>query len=331
VCKAAALEQLRGARLRRPLRVVGTWAEEIGMLGTRALVASGGTRGFRHALVGEPSELVAIRAHKGYGVYHARIARAPLPTGQRGQAVEYVLQGESAHSSTPHLGRNAIELALDRLAESDVQGVVLLEGGSAVNQVPARCTLRAVLADPAAHDAPVASFDCAPLLGFHRAWREVSSALRVPANADFDPPYTVGNLGRAILADGAVEITFDLRLVAGADGEGALARLGRFAKIECARTNPPLATAPDALLVQAMRAAQGAVGLAERVGTKATSTEAGLLSAAGLETLVIGPGVSVGNVHKPNEHTSIAQLAQARDLYREVVQRLCVESPPCSS
>ena len=58
--------------------------------------------------------------------------------------------------------------------------------------------------------------------------------------------------------------------------------------------------------------------------TKATCTEAGLLAEAGLDVVVLGAGTSVGNVHRPNEHTRISQLAQARDLYREVIERLCV-------
>ena len=47
----------------------------------------------------------------------------------------------------------------------------------------------------------------------------------------------------------------------------------------------------------------------------------------------MGAGVSVGNVHRPNEHTRISQLLRARELYREVIGRLCVgsEGKPCTS
>ena len=48
--------------------------------------------------------------------------------------------------------------------------------------------------------------------------------------------------------------------------------------------------------------------------------------------MVLGPGVSVGNVHRPNEHTRISELKRAVEIYREVVHQLCVEeSEPCSS
>jgi hypothetical protein len=73
VCKAAGLAGVDRSRLRRPVRVVGTFGEEIGLLGVRWLIDNGLVEGFRYALVGEPSELVAIHAHKGRRVYEARI------------------------------------------------------------------------------------------------------------------------------------------------------------------------------------------------------------------------------------------------------------------
>ena len=47
---------------------------------------------------------------------------------------------------------------------------------------------------------------------------------------------------------------------------------------------------------------------------------------AGLDAVVLGAGSSVGNVHRPNEHTRVAELSTARDLYHEVVRTLCVEA-----
>jgi acetylornithine deacetylase/succinyl-diaminopimelate desuccinylase-like protein len=95
--------------------------------------------------------------------------------------------------------------------------------------------------------------------------------------------------------------------------------------VEPLRINPPLETARDADLVRAVVAAQESLGLGERVGTKPTSTEAGIFSAAGLEAVVIGAGVSAGNVHRPNEQTRISQLEAMRDLYRETLRRLAGE------
>ena len=108
-------------------------------------------------------------------------------------------------------------------------------------------------------------------------------------------------------------------------GHARGAALAGFAEIEVMRTNPPLATPRDSRLVEALAGAQVAAGLGRRLGTKATCTEAGLLSEAGLEAVVFGPGPSVGNVHKPNEHTRISELELARDVYRGAILSLCTD------
>ncbi len=322
VCKAAALARLRGRKLRRPLRVVGTFAEEIGLVGARWLVESGHLRGFRQALVGEPSELAAIRAHKGYSVFEAQI---PLPrvSVHTGRLEHDEFAGHSAHSSTPQLGRNAIESALGRLSQADTLGVNALEGGGAVNQVPATCTLTRLVRGNGAGCEDVR--DARPLVAFHQGWRSLLARLAELKDADFDPDCTVGNLGRVALRDDVCTLTFDLRPIPGTDPEAVVSGLEEFAEIRCLRTNPPLETPADSELVRAVVRAQRAAGAPERVETKATCTEAGLLSAAGLDAIVLGAGRSVGNVHRPNEHTRLSQLEQAAELYAAAIADLCAE------
>ena len=328
VCKAAALEQVDRGRLRRPIRVVGTFAEEIGLLGARHFVERGGARGFRYALIGEPSELVGIRAHKGYAVFEATLSLTRVEAGA-GTTRECVLRGRAAHSSTPHLGENAIDAALARLRESDVRGVRGLEGGGAVNVVPDRAVLSLdVAADGQAEAGGAASpaYDPTPLVQFHQAWRERLIEVASVRDADFDPDHTVGNLGKIQLRDGSCVIRFDLRPVPGVDVREVVRPLERLAKVELVRRNPPLATSASGPLVGAVQEAQRAAGVEPRILTKATCTEAGLLAESGeLEAVVLGAGVSIGNVHRPNEYTVISQLAQARDIYRGLIERLCGE------
>lgn len=320
VCKVAGLAQVDAAELKRPVRLVGSFGEEIGLIGARWLVHEGLTQGYRHALVGEPSELAAIRAHKGYAVFEAHIPlekHGPAP----GRVVTQQFAGAQAHSSTPHLGKNAIEAALERLAEADQRGFVALEGGGTVNQVPASCELSLVV-DPGPEVTKGYRYDASPLIAFHSAWREWLAALAAVRDADFDPDHTVANLGSARLSEDRVTLTFDVRPIPGVDPGEVVAPLTEFAEIVCLRTNPPLMTSPDAPLVRAIMAAQRSLGVGERVATKATCTEAGLLANSGLDAVVIGPGTSVGNVHRPNEHTRIVELGTARDLYSWVVREL---------
>ncbi len=331
VCKVAALAEIDPQRLTRGLRIVGTFGEEIGLLGTRWLVESGRVHGFRYALVGEPSELVAIHAHKGYAVFDARVALEPLTSASGVRVIEECFQGHSVHSSTPELGSNAIELALERLAAPDARGFAALNGGGAVNKVPESARLELGI-ESADDEARGELYAAQPLLAFHQAWRRLLEQLAAHRDTEFDPDHTVGSLGRVEMREGAVVFGFDLRPIPGIDPEQAVQPLAQVAELECRLRNPPLATPLDSPLVRAVAAAREHAGLRPALATKGTCTEAGLLAQAGLEALILGAGPSVGNVHRPNEYTRISELAQARDIYRYVIESLCIrQAARCSS
>ncbi len=85
--------------LRRPLTIVATADEESSMEGALELVRQGSLNG-SHALIGEPTGLRPVRAHKGILMESIRLI------------------GHSGHSSDPSLGRSALDgmtLVLDEL------------------------------------------------------------------------------------------------------------------------------------------------------------------------------------------------------------------------
>lgn len=96
----AAVKPYLHTRLRHPLIVLATADEESSMSGARAL-ANEGIPGAspRYAIIGEPTGLVPIRAHKGIMMEAIRI------------------QGQSGHSSNPALGRNALEAMHSAMSE----------------------------------------------------------------------------------------------------------------------------------------------------------------------------------------------------------------------
>ncbi len=81
-----------GKTFTHPLVVLATADEESSMNGARALARSGIPGATpRYAVIGEPTELVPIRMHKGIMMEAVRV------------------RGQSGHSSNPALGKNALE------------------------------------------------------------------------------------------------------------------------------------------------------------------------------------------------------------------------------
>jgi acetylornithine deacetylase len=143
------LTALDPARLRRPLVLLFTYDEEVGTLGARHFTESyaGAARLPRGVVIGEPTGLRVVRAHKG-------MVRLRLE-----------FTGRAAHSGYPHLGRSAIEpaaraivslAALRRTMETErppnadafpevpftALNVGTVTGGSAANVVPGRCEVQ---------------------------------------------------------------------------------------------------------------------------------------------------------------------------------------------
>lgn len=85
-----AVRELKSSELKEPIIILATADEETSMEGARSLVDQGYPRA-RRAIIGEPTGLLPVRAHKGIMMESIR------------------LQGQSGHSSDPSLGNNAME------------------------------------------------------------------------------------------------------------------------------------------------------------------------------------------------------------------------------
>lgn len=131
-------------QLRRPLHLALSFDEEVGCLGAPLILADLKARGITpdYCIVGEPTNMAMVVAHKGIAVYRCRV------------------HGKSAHSSLTAQGVNAISYAsrligyVDTLAEEisgrddndalfDVPYSTLsigtIRGGTATNIVPNLC------------------------------------------------------------------------------------------------------------------------------------------------------------------------------------------------
>ena len=140
--QAVALSQQ--GQLRKPLHLALSFDEEVGCLGAPLMLEELSQRGINpdYCIVGEPSSMKMVVAHKGISVFRCSV------------------HGKSAHSSLTHQGVNAISYAAkligfidelaNQLAQSDqvdpmfdvpysTLSIGTIEGGTATNIVPNLC------------------------------------------------------------------------------------------------------------------------------------------------------------------------------------------------
>ncbi|MDN5566425.1 MAG: acetylornithine deacetylase [Psychrobacter sp.] len=141
---SAAVTLSKAGKLKRPIHLALSFDEEVGCLGAPLILADLAEQGITpdYCIVGEPTNMTMVVAHKGIAVYRCRV------------------HGKSAHSSLTNQGVNAISYAskmigfVDDLAEElsyrddndqvfDVPystlSVGTIQGGTASNIVPNLC------------------------------------------------------------------------------------------------------------------------------------------------------------------------------------------------
>ena len=152
---------------------------------------------------------------------------------------------------------------------------------------------------------------------------------RGPKNPHFQPPYSSLQIGRVsggqalnIIPDHAwAEI--EARAIEGVDPIALLAPV--FAQVESddALEAEVVASYPALALPEGSPLAALATTLTgqETVAAVSFGTEAGLYQAAGIPTVVCGPG-DIGRAHKPEEYILRDELAAARDMIVKLGRRL---------
>ncbi len=145
-CVLASVPLFKAHKLKEPIHIIISYDEEVGCAGVRPLLARLGEDlpRPRAVIVGEPTSMGVIDAHKRIDVYRTTVT------------------GKEAHSSLPAIGVNAISAAaeligeLDRIAETiattendprfeppySTVSVGVIDGGTAPNIVPKSCTFR---------------------------------------------------------------------------------------------------------------------------------------------------------------------------------------------
>jgi acetylornithine deacetylase len=257
-----------------PVHLAFSYDEEVGCRGAPDLAAAVSKLPSRPALciVGEPTHLGVVRAHKG------KIAR------------RITFKGRGGHSSLPHLGANAV-VAASRVASA-----------------------LAAMAD-----------------------RLVQSG---PRDAAFDPPYTTlhvaslhGGSALNFVPDHAV-LEFEIRYLPDADLSALLAEIdgelaARRAELQHSAPEanivvdefvsyPGFTIAPDHPMLATVARLTGDNNPA---GAVSFGTEAGFYAAAGIPTVVCGPG-DISRAHKADEWIGLDELAASDRMFERLASLL---------
>ncbi len=265
-CALAALPVFAKMPLKRPIHLAFSYDEEAGCKGVPHLIKLIPTLCALPdmCIVGEPSGLRAIRAHKGKA------------------AARITVRGRSGHSSRPDQGLNAIH-AMSEILSSAVNAAKALTHG--------------------------------------------------PFDNNFEPPYSSLQVGK-ISGGQAVNIIPDLciadieaRAISGVSPANLIEPLRRASDalqvhgfettFEMLSEYPALSLPDDAPLAALMQELTGI----EPLAAVSYGTEAGLYQAAGIDSIICGPG-DIARAHKANEFITRNELAACRSMLENLGARL---------
>ncbi len=248
LCKLHAVEKFRERKLKNPIYLVGTCGEEIGMFGVKYLIKSLSLNP-KYVLVGEPSDLKVVYAHKCLNIYRVSIGYQMVERDAHGfnRRIDLHAFGKSAHSSYPHLGTNAILACVRFLHRAIDYGFEMrftrVDGGDTVNKVPDLSLVQFYLTSHQFEDFKRFFRDSIKGEGNEKAFRvelggvgdagvrflpdplfpcltevvqffeQLSAELEKKKDDTYDPDISTVNFGQLKQKMGLVEMHFDLRLL----------------------------------------------------------------------------------------------------------------------
>ena len=332
LCKLHAIAALKNSTWKLPPVLVGTFGEETGMNGAIKLIRKKMISATM-ALVGEPTNMAAVCAGKGFAAVEIEIPfseeekelRAEHDVSDASTTQSRLFVGKAAHSSAPQFGESAILKMIDYLAKLP-DGLVLMEmeGGVNYNTVPSHAVLEIDMV------ANVKETIGSKITRIMKTVGDVERQFLNYPDRAFDPAIPTMNIGVVRTYEDFIKFSGCCRLPPTVSNDvyeswmellrSACADVGGVFRIT--EYKQPFRNDLTSPLVEACQKELAKLGLPSTCGTQSVANEANVFSRFGIPCVVIGPGRGVGNSHAPNEHVRIEQLHQAVQFYRGVLERV---------
>lgn len=327
LCKLEAISRFpKNANWRLPPVLVGTYGEEIGMMGSLRMIRKNMVSA-RMALIGEPSDLKLIASGKGLARVEIRI---PFEQDEKSYREEHnlreststqsrIFNGKSAHSSTPHLGESAVKKMMDYLLMlPSGLAVMEIDGGVNFNTVPNNAFLE--IDAVSGFSNPMA----AKVTGVYRQIQQMEK--------DFAQYGATVNIGLVRTHDDHVFIEGSCRIPPAVSNEVyetwmrdlQKACQGVGGTMSVTDYKRPWVADDKSMLVRGCLSELETLQMATEVSTQPSTNEASLWTRTGVECVAFGPGVREGNIHTPKEHVAIEDLKKATEFYCKVIERFCL-------
>lgn len=354
VCRILAAASVDREELKRPVIIAGLFGPDARVGGAMYLLDSGICVP-QWALVSEGTDLELVHAHRGQLVLRLGVELGPDQTESKrtGRAWRLEVAGEPAHAASPGLGQNAIDRALRILARFRSRGagftIHRLEAAHTPDRIPDACVVH--LHSERLDWAPWAPGLIAESLGDSaelgpalddalETWHQLITRLHelfrwtAPDTApDFLPSTPIYSLAGAMTSPDQLHLVLDYRTLPGQrieqltrDVESLARRLsspGHRITVDVERNLLPMDGSDDCHLVEVASSCLRELSVPPVTSTYGGYAEGWIFNAAGIETLLFGPGSTLAQGHRPNEHAAIQQIRRAAAFYERLIRRLC--------
>ncbi len=267
----AMVPKILATKLAHPIHLAYSYDEEVGCVGAPSMIEELVERGVNPSgcVVGEPTSMRTIIAHKGINAYRCRV------------------HGRAAHSSLTPKGLNAIEHAARIIC--------------AIRDMADRFKANGPYDD--AFDVPFTTLQTSMIRGG-------IAVNTVPDLCEFEFEYrNLPGLPPAQIMEEILDY-INNTVVPAMQKENAVGKVD----IEKLAMAPGLNAAEDAAITQLVRA----LTRDNEIRKVAYGTEAGLFQAAGIPSVICGPG-NIEQAHRPDEYVALDQLEQCEKFLTALV------------